>query len=285
MKTILVPTDFSPYAVNALNYALEFAKIISAKVEILNVMQLPHLLSGLNEEQSMLKLQKLREKIQEDTATKNIQCAVRFKKGNIVHTIFDFVKENKVNYIVIGTKGANVIQETFIGSVAKGIMHNTECPVLAIPVKAKFEKLRKMVLAVDYRHSTDVSVLKPLKEFAEIFNAEIQILNVMRKDGMTAYKISSIENEIEKYLSPLQCSFDFLHDKDITEGIMEYLLEKNIMMTTTITKHYHLLEKIFHKSITDEMVLHTTVPLFVLHEKPSQAEELKTIREKIKEEK
>src|SRR5262245_789811 len=41
MKTIIVPTDFSPVASNALHYALEMARAINAGIILLNTYQVP----------------------------------------------------------------------------------------------------------------------------------------------------------------------------------------------------------------------------------------------------
>src|SRR5690606_17712216 len=41
MKTIIVPTDFSPTAINAMHYALRMAELINAGVVLLHVYQVP----------------------------------------------------------------------------------------------------------------------------------------------------------------------------------------------------------------------------------------------------
>ena len=41
MKTIIVPTDFSPVATNAMNFAADMAENINASVTLLHVYQVP----------------------------------------------------------------------------------------------------------------------------------------------------------------------------------------------------------------------------------------------------
>ena len=41
MKKIIVPTDFSPAALNAVNYAADMALAINARVHLLHIYQIP----------------------------------------------------------------------------------------------------------------------------------------------------------------------------------------------------------------------------------------------------
>jgi nucleotide-binding universal stress UspA family protein len=46
--------------------------------------------------------------------------------------ITDYGKKNKMDLIVIGTKGMTAVEEYFFGSVAKEVLRYSHCPVFAI---------------------------------------------------------------------------------------------------------------------------------------------------------
>lgn len=265
IKKILVPIDFSANAAKALKYALSVAKILPAQVEIMHVMQLPEMLSGFNEEQTMTKLKKIKQKIQEEEATKNITCKLHFHKGNIVQSICNFVITHSVDFIVIGSKGTSTIQQIFIGSTAKEIIHKAPCPVLAVPEHAVFESINKILLAVNYSELNDYAALTPFKELVKIFNSQIHILCVIHNHKLSSNKINSVTAELKNHLHPLQCSFDFIQYADVAEAIVEYAMEEEVEIIAMVTHEYSFLEKLFNKSITNKVVLHTNIPVLVLH--------------------
>jgi len=47
-------------------------------------------------------------------------------------TIIDYAKKNKMDLIVIGTKGMTAVEEYFFGSVVKEVFQYAHCPVFAV---------------------------------------------------------------------------------------------------------------------------------------------------------
>lgn len=56
------------------------------------------------------------------------------------------MKEQKIDLVVMGTKGASGVTEILIGSNTADVIEKCHCPVLAIPAESDFKTPTKVVL-------------------------------------------------------------------------------------------------------------------------------------------
>jgi nucleotide-binding universal stress UspA family protein len=140
MKRILVPCDFSKPAVNAFRLACDLASQSKGTVHLLNVIEMPMmhdtvLMPVLNFEQELFK--ELREKadkefkkITEKYKTDGVKVVSKVEIGLPARMILDYIKDNNIDIIVMGSHGATGLREFFIGSNAEKIVRNSPIPVL-----------------------------------------------------------------------------------------------------------------------------------------------------------
>ena len=123
MNTILVPTDFSKNAKNALDYAIVLAKKESAKIILVHAFHVLYITPDLPvefladeidivETTANKQLKVLSEKVKSE----NLECEIINKQDFILDLILDVTKIKKPNLIVMGTKGASGLEEVFMGS-------------------------------------------------------------------------------------------------------------------------------------------------------------------------
>ena len=153
IKRILVPTDFSENAREALELALHLAKKFDAKIILLHVFEFPvaagqtlyHLLSKELEEHRR-ELYRLIKGESED-ALEALVCQVSGKgisvepllieRGVPFEEVILTAKDLAVDLIVMGTHGRSAIPHLLIGSVAEKVTRKAPCPVLTVR-SAKF---------------------------------------------------------------------------------------------------------------------------------------------------
>lgn len=122
MNKILVPCDFSDTSKNALNYAIEFAKNLSADLLFLHVAQLPVMNSefGLtsysipnNNADNKALLEELAAKIKQEHSTiTNITCYAEI--GNANDVIVEYNKNYDITFTVMGISGhGNKLMKAF----------------------------------------------------------------------------------------------------------------------------------------------------------------------------
>jgi universal stress protein A len=139
-KNILVPIDFSEHSQRALDYAIELAAKLDAKVHVLNVIGIPAL--GVPELGVALTAAVI------DNLVKDNQAAldklvdprrklasigeVMLRTGDTRDMILQACGEVNADLVVMGTHGRRGVSRALLGSVAESVVRTAPCPVLAI---------------------------------------------------------------------------------------------------------------------------------------------------------
>jgi nucleotide-binding universal stress UspA family protein len=139
-KTILVPTDFSEGANDALAYAVALAAKLDAKIHLLNVVGIP--LIGVPEVgvaytadvvNSLLEAnQKQLDKLVADNAGKASFGTPLLETGDARAVIEATADKLGAELIVMGTHGRRGVKRLLLGSVAEMVVRTAPCPVLLV---------------------------------------------------------------------------------------------------------------------------------------------------------
>lgn len=276
MKTILVPTDFSKVATNAIDYAIEIAKLTNAKLILFHVYyvpvvasEVPVIMPSLNdiEKDCMESLKKIQTKIRLHHGCEfKIECVC--KCGFAVDEINLFAKENNINLIVMGMQGVGYLTERIIGSITTLLLRKSQCAVLAIDKNVKFKTIKKIVLACDYMETENKTTLNFLKEIVSLFKSHVYVLNVVNElIGVNSISESVTEHiTLENSLSNVEHSFHYLQNENVVDGINTFISERNMDMVVMIPRKHSILRNIFQEPNTKRMAFHTNIPLLAIHE-------------------
>jgi nucleotide-binding universal stress UspA family protein len=142
VKRILVAVDGSKNATRAVKVASDIAKNNNAALIILHVMTIPAAVYSGNVPIPFDKIEdearREGEKFVEAAALIAEQKGVKPKNAIIermdspVRGITDYSEENKIDLIVVGTKGLGGFKRLLLGSVASGVVHYAHCSVLVV---------------------------------------------------------------------------------------------------------------------------------------------------------
>ena len=142
VRRILVPFDNSSYAARSFGTALDMAKNRGASVVVISVIQEEISKSWVNDtptrEKNMTKSSKdiLKEGIglMKDQAKKigiGFDSTIVSSK-NIAETIISFASTNKIDLVVMGTRGKGMPKEMMLGRVSTDVALNAHCPVMLV---------------------------------------------------------------------------------------------------------------------------------------------------------
>lgn len=272
MKKILFPTDYSETSKNSGKYAAEIAKRTNAELYILNVYSVTiydpnmpaELLMSATEQAEKTSKEEL-EKVKSefgDMGDVNIQLIS--KQGLVVDEIINFVQENDIDLVVMGTTGASGILEKIFGSNTSSVIEKTPKPVLAIPDETSYRGISTIVYATDLQESETDEIVN-VTEFAGIFDAEVILLHVCDKsEEILMDEKNSLYEDLRKNIGYEKVSFELIKDEDVVKGIDDYVTNNPVDIVAMATHHRSLLGRIFSKSLTKEMVYHCRIPLLAL---------------------
>src|SRR5690606_6695486 len=131
MKKIIVPTDYSSSAHNALHYAIEIARVINAEIHIFHALEVPELspLPGFMIwsaedfeeliEESDKDLQNYIEKIKNDPELNNSTLPIitySSEIGTVKEVLKKLIKKQKTDLVVMGLSGSSTLDKFILGS-------------------------------------------------------------------------------------------------------------------------------------------------------------------------
>lgn len=267
MKKILVPTDFSENAMNALLYARELACSFKGQITLLNtyqVYQRSDMLVSIDDV-----LQKEAEKELAAFAQKaslNVPVETKVLKGDAIHTIADLAREGKFDLIVMGTKGASGLKEVFLGSITGGVMRHTQAPIIAIPENYSLRPIKKIAFGIANLKLGGEEVIAPLKELTREFGARVYIYHSARGPE----HIDKTELlETVNWLEGLPHTFHLEEEKEnLHESLKAFVKSIDADMLCLVRRKHGQIgffERLFRTSVTLNEVFHCEVPLMVLH--------------------
>ena len=275
MKTILVPTDFSANADKACQYAIALAKDLKAKIILMHAFETPTSYTSVTmmtiqmdyatiHNSAINKLKNYYKKISKTAGKIEIQLVVQ--QGLASARIKELALEKKADLIVMGTAGAGSVERFLIGSNTTRTIRNAPCMVLAIPPKAKYKGLKKMVYTTDLtvENLNHANALAPL---AKNFNAEIIFLNV--NNQFIEYDdndLKQLKSKIKHHIRYPKTSSYVCTESNILYGIDYFLKSHKADCLAVYTHHRTFIQSIFGNSVASSLSFHTSIPLLIIHE-------------------
>jgi len=267
MKNILVATDFSPAALNAVKYAAALAKYNRAQLHILHVYhtamvngEVP-IAADTNkfENECYTKLEGIAEELR---LLYNIEPSLKIQVGFAVEMIERYVSKKSIDLVIMGMREYGKAEELFIGSTTVAFLKKSVSPLLVVPEFATYKDPKRIAFATDLKE-IKLDSLKLLKEIAESYDAQVLIVNVAPKEELPNYEKSLAGIQIDRYLEDSDHLFLFPEGTDPIEGIDSFIAKNGADWITMVPHKHTLLEKIFSKSISKAMIYRTKLPLLL----------------------
>jgi nucleotide-binding universal stress UspA family protein len=157
-KHILVPTDFSDYANYALDYAIELAKTLQARLTLLHVIHLRPLLRGNIDTSAIASyLLEIKTETQQHMQTllnrvhqEGLQGETVVIQGVPLQAIIETAESREVDLIVMGTHGWTGLSHVLMGSVAEKVVRLAPCPVLV--TRGRTETAQRLAPAAGHEY-------------------------------------------------------------------------------------------------------------------------------------
>lgn len=136
-RRILLAVDGSENSVRATEEAIKIASLTpKCKIEVLYVAEFSKsknevLHSQGKEELEYSRRQKL-SPVVEKIRSKDIAYELKILHGYPAPTIIEYANNEKVDLVVIGSRGLNSLQEMVLGSVSHKVLKRVDCPVLVV---------------------------------------------------------------------------------------------------------------------------------------------------------
>lgn len=272
MDKILIPCDFSEHAINAFRLAVDLAHVSGAEVHLLNVIELPIMHDDVltpmpSFDETLLKELSERAKSKFEELKSNfvkehlfIQTKIEF--GPIVPTIMDYLTDNGITLIVMGTKGISGLEEVLIGSNAEKVVRNASCPVIAVKKRTALDELKHIVFPNSLEEGQEDLVLH-VKALQHILKATLHMVWIDTSSKVDDHVI--VRKQLEEFAKRFMLkdyTINVFKANDKETGIIRFTHWINANMIAMGTHARKGLSHLFKGSIAEGVVNHVDCPIW-----------------------
>ncbi len=279
MNTILVPTDFSEQADNALNFAVQLArKTDDAELRILHIIEgattgsfnTTGEVGYVNSEHERFIAAYMRKR-RDDMAElvgherfNGINVSTDIQVGNPFNSISKTVSDVAADIIVMGTQGSSGIEEILIGSNTEKVVRYSKCPVITIKHPANLDEIDSIVFATNLVEDQTRTVAE-LKKLQEITGAHLKLLKVNTPNHFHTDR--QTQEEFDKFVNKYHLenySTHIYNDATEEDGIIYFAEDQGACMIALSTHGRTGLLHLLSGSIAEDLVNHAKIPVWTL---------------------
>lgn len=269
MKKLLVPTDFSKAAENALKVASQLAKKYDCEIYLLHMLDLPfqevdtmgnH--SALPEAMFFMKLAHQRfEEVMARDYLEGITVHETVKADSNFSSVVDVCHEHGVDMIVMGSHGASGFKEMFVGSNAEKVVRTSDIPVLVIKNEHANFTVDNFVFASDFKNDNKETYRQAV-DIAKSFDAKIHLLMVNTPNNFS--NTSDSKRRILEFIKDYpftNYTLNVYNDESVEKGILNFSKEIDADLIGISTHGRQGIAHFFNGSISEDLVNHAKRPV------------------------
>lgn len=275
MTRILLPTDFSKNALNAIRYALTLYKDTKCTFYLLNSYMPPvyHTeylmgspaqigLGDIVQQNSMSAMEELKEQLVRDfnnpLHTFITHTALNVLSSEVTRT----VQAEGIDIVIMGTQGATGAKEILLGTNTVHVIKNAQCPVMAIPSGFEYEIPEQVLFPTDYEVSLNEQDLSQLLHIVRIHGSLINVMHVH-----TGYDLNPMQKKHQKQLELVLHRKALFHDvpsNEIITAINDFQLKQKINLLVMVKNKHTFFERLFIEPVIKKIGFHVNIPFMVI---------------------
>jgi nucleotide-binding universal stress UspA family protein len=270
---ILLPTDFSDNAWNAVVYALKlyeekkcaFYFLHSPKIIVSQTSVRSAKLSETINKAALKELLELKALAEVSNANINHRFEVILSTENLKDAIETAVRKHNIGLVVMGTKGATGAKELFFGSNTVNIIKKMRiAPILVVPEDYDFVIPMQMAFATDFNRVYNHIEINALKNLALLHDSKIRIVHIDKEKNLSHIQHDNMV-VLKKALNEFEHSFHWMpYYANIAKEINDFIEELKIDMLAMVNYKHNLVEKIVNEPVISKIGHHLKTPFLVV---------------------
>jgi nucleotide-binding universal stress UspA family protein len=148
-----------------------------------------------------------------------------------------------------------------LGSFALEVVENMPVPMIAVPADAPASGISQIIYATDMQQLfVEMSILVP---YARAFGAAVHILHIKPPGDQKVPAANDLVAQLQGQHAYNRISFTVRTGNDPEAAIHRFAREQEADLLAVFARPKNIFEKMFSKSITEQISHHTRIPLFL----------------------
>jgi nucleotide-binding universal stress UspA family protein len=261
MKNILVPVGSNNYAVNTLQYAIDFAETVDAKIYLVHVYSSPKISGAVLKVDNIMERDSkeiLRDHLSKVNAKKVEIITSTLKGYSVIDTLKQLNKLLNIDLIIASSKNDVADETIFLGKITGNIIKDTKVPVLIIPAGVTFKPIKKILMTIKSGSIKSLTTLDVLEKIKTTFSSRINLLQVKTP------KLDARDLELNKKLESLINKLIPTTNATVYQGVLEFLHEEDPDMLCVIRRKRGFFKKLWENDRVKKIDFDSNIPLLVL---------------------
>jgi len=185
--------------------------------------------------------------------------------NTLEESVKDFVIQNDIDMVIMGTQGATGAKEVFLGSNTVKVINTLKnVPILTMPEGFNFQRLNTILFATDFAVPYKKNELAPILELSKLWNAAIEIIHVAIEFNLNDNQEANKEI-LKDRLSGLDFHFQNIpFEVNISKSIDMYVENKDSSILGLIRHHHSFWEKVIGEAVVKKIAFHSNIPVVFL---------------------
>jgi len=280
-RKVLLLTDFSKNALNAIYYAMELYKNETCNFYILNAFSTVnyHLIDAFRKakpgekhyenakSKSEKGLAKVLEKVSskdQDNPKHNFKTISNF--NTVLKAVKNVVEEKDIEVVIMGTKGETNTASKVYGTNAINVMEKARnCPVLVIPEDTEHMAPKEIIFPTNFKTNFKRRELNYLIDLVKGNNSMVRVLHISPENELDDVQIAN-KKSLEEYFEDIIYSFHFLHKGHIGSAISIFAESRKSDMVAFINRKHLFFDSILTEPLVKYLGNHSKIPTLILHD-------------------
>ncbi|MDO8366788.1 MAG: universal stress protein [Saprospiraceae bacterium] len=282
MRTIIVCTDFSPSATNAVVYAAALANATESRLVLFHhfnypvpATDLPAVFPNIFVDEMAAGFERRLKELKDDLAQSypiKIDSVVR--SWDLQSDLEEVLEEEKAGLVVMGMHGQSALANALYGSVTSTAIRRGKLPLLVVSRGVAFHPVKKILFPFDDHAIPNKETVQALRDLAIAFDAYIEVFTLfdLKKTPELVPQggLSPAKHHLQALLTGIRHGYSYENENAVDKGILYEAARSGADMVTMIPHHHSFLSNLFNQSETQRVAATITLPLLVLGENAKQ---------------
>ncbi|MCX6246243.1 MAG: universal stress protein [Bacteroidetes bacterium] len=235
MTQILVPVDFEPQSLIALEQSYNLARLLPAEIVLLYVYDPPagiRALFGASYDEEILnklkeRLTGLSDKVQAETG---LQVSSILETGQVYSKILETANTVEAQFIIMGTHSQPELPGNAVGVLGANssrVLRSTKCPVITINARHHYDGIRNILLPLDLTTESRQKVTWAIK-IARIYGAGIKVVSGIwsKNDPDVRSRLRFLAGQVKQIIENegIRCTAEIVEDVENEKALIPTVL-------------------------------------------------------------
>jgi len=266
MINILLPTDFSENSWNAMVYGVNFFNKSEVHFHISHIIDEYATDLESTNKKSLAELQAFLNRLRKIADPKFHKFSFSIQQTSFIPGLRKIIEDGKIHLIVMGTRGANLNQQSLVGKNSTAVISRIKCPILVVPEEAKYKKPENIAFPTDFYVTYKSRILRGLKLISNCHQSKLKVLYYAKKSETLTDSQKSNRDFLKEQLSDIHHGFYYSINDSLQDAMQLFVKSKDVQLIMMMGKNLNYVDKLLFYPISEAPKYFKKIPFFVLHE-------------------